>query len=194
LLPNLGRSPIFKKNINSDIWTYNFFNRVSFLPPPVRNNIFYEIETLGLGSPYLPPLLRKSGSTPGLLWKIYELKRMYETSLYTFLPRYETIWYETTRLWNVLHSSRLPRIRFSADLTMCWFPVHHFRCMEFKPLVIYKNSVSECIFIFRYKNVASKSFYQNKIHPFPLMLMQRNEMWYNTNLGKRMKNNFCFNF
>jgi hypothetical protein len=41
-----------------------------------------------------------------------------------------------------------------------------------------KNSVSERIFIFRYKNVASKSFYQNKIHPFPLMLMQRNEMWY----------------
>ena len=38
------------------------------------------------------------------------------------------------------------------------------------------NSVSECIFIFRYKNVPSKSFYQNKIHPFPLMLMQRNEM------------------
>jgi hypothetical protein len=74
-------------------------NRVSFLPPPVRNNIFYEIETsstglyntrlgaqstregrspfwgktfkndekFGFGSPYLPPTLRKSGSTPGLL-------------------------------------------------------------------------------------------------------------------------------
>ena len=74
-------------------------NRVSFLPPPVRNNIFYEIETsstrlyntgLGaqstggsrssfwrktfkndgkfrFGSPYLPPLLRKSGFAPGLL-------------------------------------------------------------------------------------------------------------------------------
>jgi hypothetical protein len=41
-----------------------------------------------------------------------------------------------------------------------------------------KHSVSECICIFTYKNVASKSFYQNKIHPFPLMLMQRNEMWY----------------
>jgi hypothetical protein len=40
----------------------------------------------------------------------------------------------------------------------------------------YKNSVSEYIFFFRYKNVASKSFYQNKIYPFPLMLMQRNEM------------------
>ena len=33
-------------------------------------------------------------------------------------------------------------------------------------------------FFLRYKNVASKSFYQSKIHPFPLMLMQRNEMWY----------------
>jgi hypothetical protein len=31
-----------------------------------------------------------------------------------------------------------------------------------------KNSVSECIFLFRYKNVASKSFYQSKRHPFPL--------------------------
>jgi hypothetical protein len=74
-------------------------NRVSFLPPPVRNNIFYEIKTLstglyntgldaqstgggrspfrrkifkndgkfGFGYPYLPPVLRKSGSAPGLL-------------------------------------------------------------------------------------------------------------------------------
>ena len=67
-------------------------NRVSFLPP-VRNNICYEIETsstglyntglgaqstvlaktfendgkFGFGHPYLPPLLRKSGSAPGLL-------------------------------------------------------------------------------------------------------------------------------
>ena len=68
-------------------------NRVSFLPP-VRNNIFYEIETsstglyntglgrspfwrktfkndekFGFGSPYLPLLLRKSGSAPDLHWK-----------------------------------------------------------------------------------------------------------------------------
>jgi hypothetical protein len=74
-------------------------NRISFLPPPIRNNIFYEIEMLstglyntglgaqstggggspfwrktfkndeifGFGFPYLPPLLRKSGSAPGLL-------------------------------------------------------------------------------------------------------------------------------
>ena len=76
-------------------------NRVSFLPPPVRNNIFYEIETsstglynIGLGAqstavqegagprfgekplkatensglgPLFAPLLRKSGSAPGLL-------------------------------------------------------------------------------------------------------------------------------
>ena len=34
-------------------------------------------------------------------------------------------------------SSRLLRIRFSADLTMNWFPVCHFRCMKFKPLVIW---------------------------------------------------------
>jgi hypothetical protein len=34
-------------------------------------------------------------------------------------------------------SSRLLRILFSADLTMYWFPVCHFRCMKFKPLVIW---------------------------------------------------------
>jgi hypothetical protein len=34
-------------------------------------------------------------------------------------------------------SSRLQRTRFSADLTMYWFPVYHFRCMKFKPLVIW---------------------------------------------------------
>jgi hypothetical protein len=34
-------------------------------------------------------------------------------------------------------SSRLLRIRFSADLTMYCFPVYHFRCMKFKPLVIW---------------------------------------------------------
>ena len=33
-------------------------------------------------------------------------------------------------------SSRLLRIRFSAELTMYWFPVYHFRCMKFKTLVI----------------------------------------------------------
>ena len=34
-------------------------------------------------------------------------------------------------------SSRLLRIRFSAGLAMYWFPVDHFRCMKFKPLVIW---------------------------------------------------------
>ena len=34
-------------------------------------------------------------------------------------------------------NSRLLRIRFSADLTMYWFPVCHFRCMKFKLLVIW---------------------------------------------------------
>jgi hypothetical protein len=33
-------------------------------------------------------------------------------------------------------SPRLLRIRFSADLTMYWFPVCHFRCKELNPLVI----------------------------------------------------------
>ena len=35
-------------------------------------------------------------------------------------------------------SSRLLHIRFSADLAMYWFPVYHFRCKEFKPLMIWK--------------------------------------------------------
>jgi hypothetical protein len=34
-------------------------------------------------------------------------------------------------------SSRLLLIRFSADLTMYWFPVRHFRCMKIFPLVIW---------------------------------------------------------
>jgi hypothetical protein len=34
-------------------------------------------------------------------------------------------------------SSKLRRIRFSADLTMYWFPVRHFRCMKTCPLVIW---------------------------------------------------------
>ena len=34
-------------------------------------------------------------------------------------------------------SSRLLRIRFSADLTMYWFPLRHFRCMQICPLVIW---------------------------------------------------------
>jgi hypothetical protein len=34
-------------------------------------------------------------------------------------------------------SSKLRRIRFSADLTMYWFPVRHFRCMKICPLVIW---------------------------------------------------------
>ena len=33
--------------------------------------------------------------------------------------------------------SRLLRIRFSADLTLYWFSVCHFRCKEFNPLVIW---------------------------------------------------------
>ena len=33
-------------------------------------------------------------------------------------------------------SSRLLLIRFSAAVTLYWFPVRHFRCKEFNPLVI----------------------------------------------------------
>jgi hypothetical protein len=48
--------------------------------------------------------------------------------------------YETTRLRDVLHPSRLLRSHFSADLTMYWFPVCHFWCMKFKSLVIWHGS------------------------------------------------------
>jgi hypothetical protein len=41
------------------------------------------------------------------------------------------------RKWYTGSSSRSLRTRFSADLTMYWFPVYHFRCMKFKPLVIW---------------------------------------------------------
>jgi hypothetical protein len=34
-------------------------------------------------------------------------------------------------------SSRLLRIRISAAVTLFWFPVRHFRCKEFNPLVIW---------------------------------------------------------
>jgi hypothetical protein len=34
-------------------------------------------------------------------------------------------------------SSRLLRIRFSAAVALYWFPVRHFRCKEFNPLVIW---------------------------------------------------------
>ena len=34
-------------------------------------------------------------------------------------------------------SSRLLRIQLSTDLTMYWFPVCHFRCKKFNPLVIW---------------------------------------------------------
>ena len=34
-------------------------------------------------------------------------------------------------------SFRLLHIRFSAAVTLYWFPVRHFRCKEFNPLVIW---------------------------------------------------------
>jgi hypothetical protein len=36
---------------------------------PFWRKTFKNDEKFGFGSPYLPPLLRKSGSAPGLLWK-----------------------------------------------------------------------------------------------------------------------------
>jgi hypothetical protein len=57
-----------------------------------------------------------------------------------------------------------------------WFfsPFTHIFIIGHKGTIFSKNnnSVSECIF-FIYKNVASKPLYKSKIHPFPLMIMQR---------------------
>jgi hypothetical protein len=51
----------------------------------------------------------------------------------------EIFWAKIYRLLTLVtgSSSRLLRIRFSAYLAMYWFPVYHFRCMKFKPLVIW---------------------------------------------------------
>ena len=61
-------------------------------------------------------------------------------------------WYKQMYMFNVLEhtailshfltfitgsSSRLLRIRFSAAVTLYWFPVRHFQCKEFNPLVIW---------------------------------------------------------
>jgi hypothetical protein len=54
----------------------------------------------------------------------------------------ENIWLKIKReLENVCHRistrNQLLINRFSADLTLYWFPVCHFRCKEFNPLVIW---------------------------------------------------------
>ena len=58
---------------------------------------------------------------------------------------------------------------------VCW--KLYITAKKYKWVKYCRNIASECIF-FSYKNVASKSFYKSKIHPFTLMLMQRNEIWY----------------
>ena len=59
-------------------------------------------------------------------------------------------------------------------MVLIFSPFTHIFIIGHKGTIFSKNnnSVSECIF-FIYKNVASKPFYKSKIHPFPLMIMQR---------------------
>jgi hypothetical protein len=118
--------------VSADIQYFAVSNQVYFLSNNVGIHFVFTYYFPILSFRLLPMF---SGNTPmhttfwlTSLLQIYELKR-----------RYETTWYKTTRLRNVLHPSRLLCIRFSADLTMYWFPVYHFRCKEFKPLVIWKN-------------------------------------------------------
>ena len=64
---------------------------------------------------------------------------------------------------------------------LIFYPFTHIFIIGHKGTIFPKTTIlfqSAFFFIVRYKNVASKSFYQSKIHPFPLMLMQINEMWY----------------
>jgi hypothetical protein len=58
--------------------------------------------------------------------------------IYRGRPFFRTVIYRGQLLTLITgSSSRLLRIRFSADLTRYWFQVCHFRCMKFKPLVIW---------------------------------------------------------
>jgi hypothetical protein len=91
--------------------------------------------------------------TTGSTCLILLLKKNYWTSSQVrqhLLPYYciesQIFWAEIYRgrLLTLItgNSSRLLCIRFSADLTMYWFPVCHFRCMKFKPLVIWISNKS----------------------------------------------------
>ena len=62
-----------------------------------------------------------------LKWEIYRWRLYFRAEIYR------------GRLLTLItgSSSRLLRIRFSADLIMYWFPVYHFQCMKFKSLVIW---------------------------------------------------------
>ena len=64
-------------------------------------------------------------------------------------------------------SSRLLRIRFSADLTKYWFPVCYFRCKKFIPLVIWiwNQNTMYCYFYHSHTNHISQ--------------VRENEMFYN---------------
>jgi hypothetical protein len=64
-------------------------------------------------------------------------------------------------------------------IVLIFYPFTQIFIISHKGTIFSQNKILfQSAFCFRYKNVASKSFYQNKIHPFPLMLMQINEMWY----------------
>ena len=58
---------------------------------------------------------------------------------------------------------------------VCW--KLYMTAKKYKWVKYCRNIASVCIF-FSYKNVASKSFYKCKNTFVPLMLMQRNEIWY----------------
>ena len=63
-------------------------------------------------------------------------------------------------------SSRLMRTRFSADLTMYWFPVCHFRCMKFKPLVIWiwNQNIAISTIVGTSSHITTKVVSLNPIH------------------------------
>ena len=66
-------------------------------------------------------------------------------------------------------------LKLKIETKMIFYPFTQIFIISHKETIFSQNkkSFSECIFIFRYKNVASKSFYQNKIHPFHLMLIAK---------------------
>ena len=62
-------------------------------------------------------------------------------------------------------------------MVLIFYPFTHIFIIGHKGTIFPRTKIMfQSVFFFSYKNVASKSFYKSKIHPFPLMLMQRNEM------------------
>ena len=90
---------------------------------------------------------RKRNPCPMRLWKLsanFTLIQCIKIVSRFFKPRYIGEDFLRAEIYRgrlltliIGSSSRLLRIRFSADLTMYWFPGCHFRCMKFKPLVIW---------------------------------------------------------